>query len=200
MWVVKLGGSIIGSPELPRWIDAIADAGRGHRMVIVAGGGIFVDTVRGAQTVLGIDDATAHAMALLGMRQFAVALTGARADGLTDLAEIRLAGASNGVSVWDPDDAALAASQLPQNWRVTSDSLSLWLCGELAGAQLILVKSRVPQRLESPGSEPFVDEYFYSLLRSSRVNVWWLERSQLPEFADLLRGVAMPQNRLLAPA
>ena len=63
MWVVKLGGSLAYSPELPHWLSALAHTDA----VIVPGGGPFADTVRDAQQIWRFDDATAHAMALLAI-------------------------------------------------------------------------------------------------------------------------------------
>jgi dihydroneopterin aldolase len=36
----------------------------------------------------------------------------------------------------------LAASDVPESWDVTSDSLAAWLAGTLGAARLLLVKSR----------------------------------------------------------
>jgi aspartokinase-like uncharacterized kinase len=45
MWVVKLGGSLLGSPELPRWLDTLVKISDG-KVLIVPGGGMFADAVR----------------------------------------------------------------------------------------------------------------------------------------------------------
>ncbi|OZA05848.1 MAG: uridylate kinase, partial [Methylophilaceae bacterium 17-44-8] len=45
MWVIKLGGSLLGTDELQQWLSCIAEYGDG-RVVIVPGGGVFADTVR----------------------------------------------------------------------------------------------------------------------------------------------------------
>ena len=58
--VVKLGGSVVRSAELPAWLDAIA-ASR-HPIVIVPGGGALADEVRAAQARLGFGDGAAHRM------------------------------------------------------------------------------------------------------------------------------------------
>src|SRR5262249_8927644 len=74
--VVKLGGSVIRSPELSSWLDAIA-ASRGP-IVVVPGGGALADEVRASQARLGFGDPAAHRMALLAMDQLAWAVAGLR--------------------------------------------------------------------------------------------------------------------------
>jgi aspartokinase-like uncharacterized kinase len=44
--------------------------------------------------------------------------------------------------VWLPSKMVLADKTIPQNWQVTSDSLSAWLADKIGAEQLILVKSR----------------------------------------------------------
>ena len=74
--VVKLGGSVVRSPDLSSWLDAIAAA---HApIVVVPGGGALADEVRDCQVELGFGDAAAHRMALLAMDQLAWAVAGLR--------------------------------------------------------------------------------------------------------------------------
>jgi aspartokinase-like uncharacterized kinase len=75
MWVVKLGGSLLGSPALKRWLDALNSFSDG-KVVIVPGGGLFADAVRESQLMTGIDDATAHKMAVVAMDQYATLMCG----------------------------------------------------------------------------------------------------------------------------
>ena len=75
--VVKLGGSVVRSAELPAWLDAIAASPL--PIVIVPGGGALADEVRAAQARLGFGDGAAHRMALLAMDQLAWAVAGLRA-------------------------------------------------------------------------------------------------------------------------
>ena len=70
--VAKLGGSLHAAPELPVWIAALKNWP--HRLTLVCGGGPFADAVRSAQPKMGFSDATGHAMALLAMEQYALAL------------------------------------------------------------------------------------------------------------------------------
>ncbi len=140
--VVKLGGSHATHAALRPWLCAIAAAA--GAVVLVPGGGPFADAVRALQPRLGFDDRTAHAMALLAMAQFAQFLIGlapalAPADGPAAIAAALAAGR---VPVWLPPPGLGAAEGIAPSWEVTSDSLALWLAGELAAPALLLVKAR----------------------------------------------------------
>ena len=75
MWVIKLGGSLLGSPELAKWLALVAKFGDG-KVIIVPGGGIFADAVRASQQLSNTSDALAHHLALLAMDQFGLLMAG----------------------------------------------------------------------------------------------------------------------------
>lgn len=201
-WVVKLGGSLIGSPDLPVWLAAIADAGRRRPVVVVPGGGVFADAVRAAQQAMSFDDEIAHDMALQGMRQYGTALAALSesigAPKLVHLADIEAAAPGNGVWIWDPGDPRLSACALPRDWRVSADSLSLWLSEKFDDSRLVLVKSKAPERpaadVRGLAAEGFVDEYFPALYAAIDRPVWWLERTQAQALSQLLDGMPMRAN------
>ncbi len=203
-WVIKLGGSLIRSPDLRAWLGAIASAGREHRIVIVPGGGLFADAVREAQAILHFDDGLAHDMAMQGMRQFGAVLAALGgslfAPGLTQLADIEAADGKCGVWIWDPCDPRLVGNALPHDWRVTSDSLSLWLCGEIEDPHLLLVKSRAPMHqatdVRGLAGEAFVDEYFPALWPEIGCRAWWLAQHQVGSLPHLLQGRLMAGHSL----
>jgi aspartokinase-like uncharacterized kinase len=138
--VVKLGGSTAREPQLQGWVDALA--GAPLPLVIVPGGGPFADAVRAAQGALGFSDRAAHAMAILAMEQFGHLLLDrdARLIPVRTLAEIERAAATRRSAVWLPATMALAAPEIEQSWRVTSDSLAAWLAGTLDVQRLVLIK------------------------------------------------------------
>lgn len=141
MLVVKLGGSLIGTPELQTWLDMLAEHGDG-RVVIVPGGSVFADAVREAQLIGGIDDATAHHAALLAMDQYALVLHGLQPALATASSELEISGRSwqHRAIVWLPSRMVLADDDIPKNWEVTSDSIAAWLAAKLGAEELILVK------------------------------------------------------------
>ncbi|HWU33683.1 MAG TPA: uridylate kinase [Methylovorus sp.] len=149
MWVIKLGGSLLGSSELPQWLEMIAQHSDG-KFIIVPGGGIFADAVRSAQSKTGIPDAVAHQMAVMAMDQYGILLTGLNPALVTASSELEIAerGWQHRALVWLPSRMVCADESIPQNWDVTSDSLAAWLAGRLGAEHLLLVKSDRPEASE----------------------------------------------------
>ena len=142
MWVVKVGGSLANSPELPRWLDVIATAGAG-KVVLVPGGGSWADEVRAAQKREGFDDHVAHQKALRAMEQYGKVLAGMRANLIpaASIADIHEALRNGQIAVWMPYKMIVADASIPECWDVTSDSLAAWLAKQLNASALLLVKS-----------------------------------------------------------
>jgi aspartokinase-like uncharacterized kinase len=142
LWVIKLGGSLLGSAALPHWLSLLAKHGNG-KVVIVPGGGVFADAVRQAQTLTGVSDGLAHELALLAMDQFGLLLAGMQPGLVTAANELEIAerGWQHQTVVWLPSQMVLADATVEQSWRVTSDSLSAWLASKLAADQLLIIKS-----------------------------------------------------------
>lgn len=139
--VAKLGGSLSGTPQLDRWLAALAAAPT--PLIIVPGGGPFARKVRQAQIETGFDDREAHRRALLAMEQFAAVLA-SRSDRLLLAAsrgELKAAIGAGRIPVWLPCAMALAAPEIPASWDATSDSLAAWLAGACAATRLLLIKS-----------------------------------------------------------
>lgn len=136
MVVVKLGGSLYHTAELALWLQTLADTSISTPIVIVPGGGPFADQVRKAQALHGFNDATAHHMALIAMKQFGLMLIAleARCQPFNALKP------EQPLSVWLPDDSLLTEIVLTHSWDITSDSLALWLASKFKAEQLFLVK------------------------------------------------------------
>lgn len=142
LWIIKVGGSLAQSPDLRRWLRAIARFGAG-RAIVVPGGGPFADEVRRAQRVWRFDDVVAHRMALLAMQQYGLMLCGVEAElqAAETEADLRTALQQGRAAVWLPWQMAAAANDIPMNWNVTSDSLAAWLANRVSASSLALVKS-----------------------------------------------------------
>lgn len=140
-WVIKLGGSLYGGHQIPLWLRQLIIAGAG-KFVIVPGGGPFADQVRHAQNRWGITDSCAHVMALLAMEQFGYLLQGLEPKlCLADSRKkIKQALSQGRVPIWLPTAELFNHPEIPASWEVTSDSLAVWLSGELKANRLILVK------------------------------------------------------------
>jgi 5-(aminomethyl)-3-furanmethanol phosphate kinase len=139
--VIKLGGSLAFSHNLPQWIAACAACA--GRVIIVPGGGPFADAVRSAQSRMAFDDRAAHEMAVLAMEQYGRALASRNALlALADSADAiqRCLGRQH-VPVWMPARMVFDGPDIAPSWDITSDSLAAWLSGSIGAARLFLVKS-----------------------------------------------------------
>lgn len=189
MWVVKLGGSLLGSPELTLWLDLFARYGNG-KIVIVPGGGIFADTVRESQKRSGISDAVAHKMAIMAMDQYGVLMAGLNPALVTAQSELEIAerGWQHRAVIWLPSVMVCADESIPANWQVTSDSLAAWLAARLSADQLILVKSRRPDMqqisLEQLTKDGLVDEHFGDFTAGQNFKTWVLGKNDYTAFDE----------------
>ena len=153
--VVKIGGSLIDAAEgvLKELLAS------GVSALVVPGGGIFADSVRTAD----LDDDSAHWQAISSMNRYGRFLStfGFPVTETLSMPE-------SGISILLPEKVLRMADPLPHSWDVTSDSLALWMAGEL-GVPLLLVKSR-----EGDASDlELVDAYFSTLSASLDVPVYF---------------------------
>ncbi len=138
--VVKLGGSTAGREEMQCWIDALATAT--FPLVVVPGGGPFADQVRVSQPRLAYSNNAAHAMAILAMDQFGIAVAERhkRFRVARSITEINETLSLELIPVWLPSTMTLGAPNIPCSWDVTSDSLGAWLARQLRSCTLLLIK------------------------------------------------------------
>ncbi|MDH3527218.1 MAG: hypothetical protein OEN52_03475 [Gammaproteobacteria bacterium] len=142
MWVVKIGGSLASDELLPCWLDSLSCYGGGE-VVIVPGGGPFAGQVRISQRVWRIDDSVVHVMALLGMEQYGLMMSGIRTDLVPVECEIDMFRVLKkaGVPIWLPTFMVTNEENIEHSWDVTSDSLAAWLARRIGASRLLLVKS-----------------------------------------------------------
>jgi len=188
--VVKLGGSVVRSPELPAWLDAVAALSQ--PVIVVPGGGALADEVRACQTSLGFGDAAAHRMALLAIDQLAWAIAGLRQGfevGATE-ADLRAALSRGLVTVWAPYALIAGRTDVEESWRLTSDSLALWLAARIGAARCYLIKSILRQSAllsaEQLGRDGVVDQAFPAMLKDAGVSTFLLGRGDQQAFIAAL--------------
>jgi aspartokinase-like uncharacterized kinase len=191
MWVIKLGGSLLGAPELLRWLELLVKFGDG-KVVIVPGGGLFANSVREAQQISNASDEVAHQLALLAMDQFGILLASMNPGLVTASCELELAerGWQHRGIVWLPSKMVLADASIPQNWQVTSDSLSAWLANKLGAEQLILVKSKslityqkeAPSKLQHLVDDELIDSQFVNFSTDKSFQAWALNKADYSIF------------------
>lgn len=188
-WVVKLGGSMLDSSELQHWLDMFARHSDGQ-IVIVPGGGLFADAVREAQYITGVDDVTAHKMAVVAMDQYGMLMTGLNHDLVTASTELEIAerGWQHRAIVWLPSHMVCGDESIPANWHVTSDSLAAWLAARLNAKHLVLVKSARPDveqiSLERLIKDGFVDRTFGDYVAGQNFETWILGKQDHAAFTE----------------
>lgn len=189
MWVVKLGGSLLGAPALSCWLEALAKVSDGN-VLIVPGGGVFADAVRVAQQRTGIDDAAAHRLAVLAMDQYGMLLTAMNKQLVTASSELEIAERSwqHRCIVWLPSQMVLPDDRIPMRWSVTSDSLAAWIARKTGAEQLVLIKSAPVSSY--PAAFPvrhaiqdgLLDEEFAAFTKDVDFDIWLLQHSDFGVF------------------
>lgn len=141
--VIKIGGGLSQIPgALDRTCAEVARAARGHRVLVLPGGGPFADAVREFDHLVGISPDAAHWMAILAMDQYAHVL----ADRLPEAVLVDGPGAASEavergeMAVLAPSRWLRSADVLPHTWEVTSDSIAAFVAGALDATRLILIK------------------------------------------------------------
>ena len=191
MWIIKIGGSLLGAPELSRWLEVIVKYSNGD-IIIVPGGGLFADAVREVQQLTNINDAVAHQLALMAMDQFGLLLASMNAGLVTASSELEIAelGWQHRAMVWLPSQMILADHSVPKNWQVTSDSISAWLANKLGAEQLMLVKSKslIPyQKKQSNHPQQLVDDdlidgQLINYISGKKYQTWLLNKAEYSIF------------------
>lgn len=207
MWIVKLGGSLLGSLELQHWLDVITALGDG-KVIVVPGGGVFSDAVRSAQQLSGIDDASAHKLAVRAMDQFGLLLAAMNSNLTTASSELELAERSwqHRAIVWLPSKMVLADESIAQTWKVTSDSLSAWLANKLGAEQLVLVKSasltdyQSSVTFEKLANDNIVDASFAQFAEAKSYAIRIFNKADFNSFKQALKQKSMHEKGLLLGA
>jgi 5-(aminomethyl)-3-furanmethanol phosphate kinase len=188
MWVIKIGGSLLGANELASWLRIVSLYGDG-KVIIVPGGGVFADAVRSAQHITELSEKCAHELAVKSMDQFASILVDIEPSLAKARNELELAerGWQHRGIVWLPSEMVLADSDIPQTWDVTSDSIAAWLADRVNADRLILLKSGNPiaeSNLQDLVDQGYVDKAFPSFIENKNFESWIVENSQYIAFAN----------------
>ncbi|MCJ2034985.1 uridylate kinase [Methylobacterium sp. J-068] len=146
--VVKIGGSLVADAGRLRALLAGLAVGDRGPCIVVPGGGPLADAVRVTQRALGqrtpgMSDALAHRLALDAMGHMAEILSELepRLVVARDMAAIAAGLAAGRVPIWNPVALKEGHPAIPETWRVTSDSLAVWLATTLQAPLCLLVKS-----------------------------------------------------------
>jgi aspartokinase-like uncharacterized kinase len=192
MWIVKLGGSLSRDARLPRWLQMLAELGRG-RVVVVPGGAAFADAVRAAQGYWGFDDLTAHNMAVLAMAQTGYQLhamnpTLQLATRRSEIANVLHKGRA---AIWLPFELQRDKPDGRTNWGATSDTIALDLARDLNAERLVVVKSCAidpAHTLAQLGAAGVLDEGFDGRAQGVAFPIEIMDKNELARMRSLLLG------------
>jgi aspartokinase-like uncharacterized kinase len=174
--IVKVGGSLFGSPDLgPRLRDWLA-ANAPPKTILVPGGGRLADVVRDFDRTHALGDELAHRLALHAMTINADVLAALVPDSCV------IDGPDLAALAWDQgrtpvlDALAFCESDedpLPVTWAVTSDSVAARLAVVAEVTDLVLLKSAPPPSgdVAAWAAAGYVDEWLPRVLAGTDIRV-----------------------------
>lgn len=138
--MLKVGGGLLRDEGLEGLGRACAEAteiAARRPVLVVPGGGPFADAVRAVDAQVGLDDATAHVLALRAMDQLGVLLARllTAAELLAELV------APRGLALLQAAPAFAGRPDVPESWTVTSDSLAVLAAAAIGADEAVLLKS-----------------------------------------------------------
>jgi aspartokinase-like uncharacterized kinase len=166
--VIKVGGSLLESPGLPQrlrtWLSAYVAAHPDRHLVLIAGGGKWVDSVRAinAETVLDTERTHWICVAIMDITAGLVAAMLPELRVVASSYELESRRREPGITVLQPGDflaneePRCGGTRLSCDWSVTSDAIAGRLAVVLSAEELVLIKSVGPPDLH--GNVPWLDE------------------------------------------
>ena len=141
--VIKVGGSLLGQPQLPQRLNQFLANAHCDRNIIVAGGGKLVDTVRMWHKIHPISDEWCHQSSVRLMTETARLLSEicGRLPIVSKISNIPKRG--NVILICEHE--ILSSDQLEASWKVTSDSIAAQIANRLNATELWLLKSGRPE-------------------------------------------------------
>ena len=164
--VVKLGGSLLDVPDLAsrlrRWLQRQSEM----CTLLVAGGGRLADVLREADQLHRLGETASHWLCIRAMTIHAEMLAALLPEArlLASIAEWRSRPAT--LSILDPwiflreEERRFPGLTLPESWHATSDSIAARISSCVDAAELVLLKSKLPQHeatLLDAAADGFVD-------------------------------------------
>jgi aspartokinase-like uncharacterized kinase len=136
--VIKVGGSLQADPiALGNLCKTLKEVSSRYNLLIVPGGGHFVELIRKLQMKHGFSDKVAHRVAILGMNIYGLVLHDLiEGSTLTDAYRRR----TRGCSIFLPYKTLGRSKKLEPTWKVTSDSIAAWVADKVGCKKLLLVK------------------------------------------------------------
>jgi aspartokinase-like uncharacterized kinase len=162
--VVKIGGSLLASPQFPQrfraWLGTQSQANPAAHLVLVVGGGRWVDAIRELDAHTVIDAAEAHwaCVAIMDVTAGLVAAMLPELKVVVTFDELKQRLDASDITILKPQEFMeriephVEGTKLPANWRVTSDSIAARLAIVLQAEELVLLKSAPPPTSLEPAT------------------------------------------------
>lgn len=182
--VIKIGGSLYGSDLLESWLTTLTAHATLETMVVVPGGGPFADVVREAQQRYGFEDIVAHQMAIMAMQQFGYMLLALSPNAVAFPFPGEHSPQAGKLNIWLPTPAVFSAEEIEQSWRVSADSLALWLANILKAQHLTLVKSCEINVVdcETLSQKNIIDASFSTHYKNTQLKGYIVQANQFNDF------------------
>ncbi len=129
--IIKLGGSLIErGREIIRFLrDYVEEKDKALTIILIPGGGPFVEVVRNLSANISISEETAHWMAVLAMHQYGFFL----ANGEIRIPVVESMNKIDGepIRILLPYEMLKADDCLPHTWDVTSDTIAAFVANKI---------------------------------------------------------------------
>jgi Uncharacterized archaeal kinase related to aspartokinases, uridylate kinases len=140
--VIKVGGSLSSEPKkLRALMKKIGALSKTNLLVVVPGGGAFADTVRKYDKQFSLDRCVSHRMAILAMDQYGLLLSDLVANSavVRSFSEAMAAADLDKLPIFLPSQVMFEDDPLENSWKVTSDSIALYIAHRLHAAKVLFV-------------------------------------------------------------
>ena len=142
MAIVKVGGSLAVHPEKLRTLCAkLSEVSKKVKLIVVPGGGEFADVVRNSHKRFNLSLTVSHRMAILGMDQYGFLLSDLlpHSSILNQLEYAQRILDLGKLPVFLPSNFLFSKDPLENSWDVTSDSIAVYIAGQLHASRVVLV-------------------------------------------------------------
>ena len=140
--IVKVGGSLATCPVKLRILcTKLTELSREHKLIVIPGGGEFADAVRKLDKRFSLSPSASHRMAILGMDQYGLMLSDLLPSSrvVNKLEHLQEALDLGELPVFLPSTFLFAEDPLGNSWDVTSDSIAVYVAGQLHVTRALLV-------------------------------------------------------------
>lgn len=181
--VVKVGGSLLRKTKI---VDSLSEVitSLNAKITLVPGGGVFVDKVRELFIRHEISSTEAHYMAIKAMEVYGILLANRIKNSrlCSSLEQVRSAMNEGKIAVILPYRVISKIGALPTLWKITSDSIAVFLAILLKADLAILLKSidgvfiggkivRELKASEIHSLKGYADDYILELIRRYKAKV-----------------------------